>query len=110
MERIPDHGPAEFPVHDSYPQDGKGVPETGVLASAALKCMGGQMWGQLLFRNDDERGRAEKAGITDFDRVYTRDDMVTSDAIFAATGTRIRQLPVSQYDLTFSVNEAEEVI
>jgi fructose-1,6-bisphosphatase II / sedoheptulose-1,7-bisphosphatase len=40
----------------------------------------------LLFRNDDERGRATKAGITDFDRIYTRDDMVTEDVIFAATG------------------------
>lgn len=62
-----------------------GAPE-GVLAAAALKCMGGQIWGRLLFRNDDERGRAAKAGITDFNRVYTRDEMVTSDVIFAATG------------------------
>ena len=62
-----------------------GAPE-GVLAASALKCMGGQMWGRLLFRNDDERGRASKAGITDFDRIYTRDDMVTQDVIFAATG------------------------
>ncbi|PPB80227.1 fructose-1,6-bisphosphatase II / sedoheptulose-1,7-bisphosphatase [Albidovulum inexpectatum] len=62
-----------------------GAPE-GVLAAAALKCMGGQMWGRLLFRNDDERGRAAKAGITDLDRVYARDDMVRADVIFAATG------------------------
>lgn len=62
-----------------------GAPE-GVLAAAALKCMGGQMWGKLLFRNDDERGRAEKAGIEDLDRVYTRDELVTQDVIFAATG------------------------
>ena len=62
-----------------------GAPE-GVLAAAALKCMGGQMYGRLLFRNDDERGRAVKAGIEDFDRVYTRDEMVTEDVIFAATG------------------------
>ena len=62
-----------------------GAPE-GVLAAAALKCMGGQMFGKLLFRNDDERARARKAGITNFDRVYTRDDLVTSDVIFAATG------------------------
>tara|TARA_R110002049_G_scaffold23781_7_gene84832 strand:- start:48336 stop:49274 length:939 start_codon:yes stop_codon:yes gene_type:complete len=62
-----------------------GAPE-GVLAAAALKCMGGQMYGRLLFRNDDEKGRATKAGITDFDRVYTRDEMVTQDVIFAATG------------------------
>ncbi len=62
-----------------------GAPE-GVLASAALKCMGGQMWGRLVFRNDDERARATKAGITDFDRIYSRDEMVTADVIFAATG------------------------
>jgi fructose-1,6-bisphosphatase II / sedoheptulose-1,7-bisphosphatase len=62
-----------------------GAPE-GVLAAAALKCMGGQIYGRLLFRNDDERGRAAKAGITDLDRIYTRDEMVTQDVIFAATG------------------------
>ena len=62
-----------------------GAPE-GVLAAAALKCMGGQIYGRLLFRNGDEKGRATKAGITDFDRVYNRDDMVTQDVIFAATG------------------------
>ena len=62
-----------------------GAPE-GVLAAAALKCMGGQMFGKLVFRNDDEKGRAQKAGIKHFDRVYTRDDMVTGDVIFAATG------------------------
>ena len=62
-----------------------GAPE-GVLAAAALKCMGGQMFGRLLFRNDDERGRASKAGITDFDKIYTRDEMVTEDVLFAATG------------------------
>ena len=69
---------------DMYMGQG-GAPE-GVLAAAALKCMGGQMFGRLTFRNDDERGRAHKAGITNLDRVYTRDDMVTGDVIFAATG------------------------
>lgn len=69
---------------DMYMGSG-GAPE-GVLAAAALKCMGGQMFGRLTFRNDDERGRAKKAGITNLDRVYTRDDMVTQDVIFAATG------------------------
>ena len=62
-----------------------GAPE-GVLAASALKCMGGQMWGRLLFRNDDERGRAAKAGITDLNRIYSRDEMVTADVIFSATG------------------------
>lgn len=69
---------------DMYMGEG-GAPE-GVLAAAALKCMGGQMYGRLLFRNDDERGRAAKAGITDLNKIYTRDDMVTKDVIFAATG------------------------
>ncbi|QBY01217.1 class II fructose-bisphosphatase [Rhodophyticola sp. CCM32] len=69
---------------DMYMGEG-GAPE-GVLAAAALKCMGGQMFGKLLFRNEDEAGRARQAGITNLDRVYTRDDMVTQDVIFAATG------------------------
>ncbi|MBL6426363.1 MAG: class II fructose-bisphosphatase [Maritimibacter sp.] len=69
---------------DMYMGSG-GAPE-GVLAASALKCMGGQMWGQLTFRNDDERGRAAKAGITDLDKVYSRDEMVRADVIFAATG------------------------
>ena len=69
---------------DMYMGSG-GAPE-GVLGAAALKCMGGQMYGQLLFRNDDERARAARAGITDLDQVYSRDEMVTHDVIFAATG------------------------
>ena len=69
---------------DMYMGSG-GAPE-GVLAAAALKCMGGQIYGQLLFRNDDERARARRAGITDLNRIYTRDDLVTADVIFAATG------------------------
>ena len=69
---------------DMYMGSG-GAPE-GVLAAAALKCMGGQMWGRLIFRNEDEKGRAKAAGITDLDRIYARDDMVTEDVIFAATG------------------------
>ena len=69
---------------DMYMGSG-GAPE-GVLAAAALKCMGGQMMGRLLFRNDDERKRARAAGITDLDKVYQRDEMVTEDVIFAATG------------------------
>ena len=69
---------------DMYMGSG-GAPE-GVLAASALKCMGGQMWGKLLFRNDDERGRAAKAGIKDLNRIYSRDEMVTADVIFAATG------------------------
>jgi len=69
---------------DMYMGSG-GAPE-GVLAAAALKCMGGQMYGQLIFRNDDERARARKTGVTDFDRIYALDDLVMDDVIFAATG------------------------
>ena len=75
---------AELTGIDMYMGSG-GAPE-GVLAASALKCMGGQMWGRLLFRNDDERARAAKAGITDLNRIYTRDEMVTADVIFSATG------------------------
>ncbi len=69
---------------DMYMGSG-GAPE-GVLAAGALKALGGQIWGRLLFRNDDERARADKAGLTDLNRIYARDDMVTADVIFAATG------------------------
>ncbi len=62
-----------------------GAPE-GVLAAAALRCVGGQIQGKLLFRNDDEIARARRWGIEDLDRVYTLDDMAKGDCIFAATG------------------------
>ena len=62
-----------------------GAPE-GVLASAALRCVGGQFKGRLLFRNDDERLRARKGGIEDLDRVYDLEDLAKGDVIFAATG------------------------
>jgi fructose-1,6-bisphosphatase II / sedoheptulose-1,7-bisphosphatase len=62
-----------------------GAPE-GVLAASALRCIGGQMQGRLLFRNDDERGRATKAGIKDFSRIYSMNDLAHGDVMFAATG------------------------
>jgi fructose-1,6-bisphosphatase II / sedoheptulose-1,7-bisphosphatase len=62
-----------------------GAPE-GVLAAAALRCIGGQMQGRLIFRNDDERARAERCGITDFDRKYDLLDLASGDVMFAATG------------------------
>jgi fructose-1,6-bisphosphatase II / sedoheptulose-1,7-bisphosphatase len=70
---------------DAYIGTG-GAPE-GVLAAAALQCIGGQMKGRLLFRNDDERARAERWGITDFDKVYDMDEMAFGENVmFAATG------------------------
>ena len=62
-----------------------GAPE-GVLAAAALRCMGGQMEGRLIFRSDAEHARAAAAGITDPNRIYRRTDMVRDHVIFAATG------------------------
>jgi fructose-1,6-bisphosphatase II / sedoheptulose-1,7-bisphosphatase len=62
-----------------------GAPE-GVLAAAALRCVGGQIQGRLVFRNDDERGRAARWGIEDLDRIYKLEDMAKGDCIFAATG------------------------
>ncbi|MGB4100798.1 MAG: class II fructose-bisphosphatase [Alphaproteobacteria bacterium] len=62
-----------------------GAPE-GVLAAAALQCIGGQMQGRLVFRNDDEKTRAKRVGITDLSRVYQRDDLAKGDVMFAATG------------------------
>ena len=62
-----------------------GAPE-GVLACAALKCVGGQFQGRLVFRNADERGRAARVGITEFDKKYDLHEMVRAEAIFAATG------------------------
>jgi fructose-1,6-bisphosphatase II / sedoheptulose-1,7-bisphosphatase len=62
-----------------------GAPE-GVLAAAALRCVGGQFKGRLIFRNDDERTRARKWGITDFDKIYDLKELAKGDCIFAATG------------------------
>ena len=75
---------------DMYVGQG-GAPE-GVLAAAALKCVGGQFQGRLVFRNDDERARAERTGVTDFKRRYTLNELVSDDALFLATGVTQGQL------------------
>jgi fructose-1,6-bisphosphatase II / sedoheptulose-1,7-bisphosphatase len=62
-----------------------GAPE-GVLAAAALRCVGGQFKGRLLFRNDDERARARKWGIEKLDYIYDLTELAKGDCIFAATG------------------------
>jgi fructose-1,6-bisphosphatase II / sedoheptulose-1,7-bisphosphatase len=62
-----------------------GAPE-GVLAAAALRCVGGQMQGRLVFRNDDEKARAAKWGITDLNRKYALHELVAGDVVFSATG------------------------
>ncbi len=62
-----------------------GAPE-GVLAAAALRCIGGQMQGRLVFRNDEERARADRCGIADLKRKYDTMDLAGGDVMFAATG------------------------
>ena len=62
-----------------------GAPE-GVLAAAALRCIGGQMQGRLVFRNDDERARAARVGIEDLNRKYGMHELAGGDVLFAATG------------------------
>jgi len=62
-----------------------GAPE-GVLAAAALRAIGGQMQARLVFRNDDERGRADRIGITDFDKKYSLSELAKSDVLFIASG------------------------
>jgi fructose-1,6-bisphosphatase II / sedoheptulose-1,7-bisphosphatase len=62
-----------------------GAPE-GVLAAAALRCIGGQFQGRLLFRNDDEKSRANRLGINDLNRKYALLDLAKGDVMFAATG------------------------
>jgi fructose-1,6-bisphosphatase II / sedoheptulose-1,7-bisphosphatase len=62
-----------------------GAPE-GVLAAAALRCIGGHIQGRLLFRNDDEKGRATRLGIKDLNRKYGILDLAKGDVMFAATG------------------------
>lgn len=69
---------------DMYMGQG-GAPE-GVLAAAALRCVGGQFNGRLLFRNEDEKKRARKWGIEDLDKIYVLDELAKGDCIFAATG------------------------
>src|SRR5690606_23400666 len=62
-----------------------GAPE-GVIAAAALRCLGGDMQGRLVFRKDDEKERARAMGITDLDRVYTHEDLAKGNVMFIATG------------------------
>ncbi|MCG5242463.1 class II fructose-bisphosphatase [Azospirillum doebereinerae] len=69
---------------DMYVGSG-GAPE-GVLAAAALRCIGGQFQGRLLFRNDDEKARAAKWGVTDLNKKYSLHELARGNVMFAATG------------------------
>lgn len=62
-----------------------GAPE-GVLAAAALRCIGGQMQGRLITDSESQKERAAKMGIKDFNRKYDMNEMASGDVIFAATG------------------------
>jgi len=80
-------------IHTSEPEEtgidiylGSGGAPEGVLAAAALRCVGGQIQGRLIFRTEQERHRAARIGIKDFDRKYATHDMASGDVMFAATG------------------------
>jgi fructose-1,6-bisphosphatase class II len=62
-----------------------GAPE-GVIAAAALQCMGGDFQGRLIFRNESEKARATKMGIKNFDRLYQIQDLAEGKVLFCATG------------------------
>ena len=66
---------------DIYLDQG-GAPE-GVLAAAALRCIGGQMQGRLVFKTDDERARAERIGVKDLNKKYVTTELASRDVIFA---------------------------
>jgi fructose-1,6-bisphosphatase II / sedoheptulose-1,7-bisphosphatase len=62
-----------------------GAPE-GVLAAAALRCTGGQMQAKLVLEDQEKKDRATKMGISDYNKIYTLNELVSGDALFAATG------------------------
>ena len=62
-----------------------GAPE-GVLAAAALRCVGGQMQGRLILDSEEKRKRAHGMGVTDPDKKYDMSEMASGDVIVAATG------------------------
>ena len=93
---------------DMYMGSG-GAPE-GVLAAAALRCVGGQFKGRLLFRNDDERGRAAKWGITDLNKQYDLKELAKGDCIFAATGVTDGSLLEGVKSLRRGVITTESVV
>ncbi len=103
----------EKPVNDIYYSTGGG-PE-GVLAAAALSCYGGQIQGRLVL-NDEEKIRAKKLGIKDFDKKYNIDDMIKGDVIFCATGVTDGMLTKGVKDLgnefevtTFALHKSKKI-
>ena len=102
------------PLNDIYYSTG-GAPE-GVVVAAALSCFGGQIQGRLIL-NDEERVRAKKLGITDFNKKYNINDMVNGDVIFCATGVTSGDLAEGVKDLgnkfqvnTFVLHKSQNII
>ncbi len=102
------------PANDIYYSTGGG-PE-GVIVAAALSCYGGQIQGRLIL-DDDERIRAKKLGIKDFNKKYNIDDMVKGDVIFCATGVTSGDLALGVQDLgnefkvtTFALHKSQNII
>ncbi len=93
---------------DMYMGQG-GAPE-GVLAAAALRCVGGQFNGRLVFRNDDERARARKWGIEDLGKIYKLEELAKGDCIFAATGVTDGSLLAGVKKLKTGVMTTESVV
>jgi fructose-1,6-bisphosphatase II / sedoheptulose-1,7-bisphosphatase len=104
----------EKPKNDIYYSTGGG-PE-GVIVAAALSCFGGQIQGRLIL-DDEEKIRAKKLGITDFNKKYNIDEMVKGDVIFCATGVTNGQLAKGVEDLgneykvtTFALHRSKKII
>ena len=104
----------EKPINDIYYSTGGG-PE-GVIVAAALSCYGGQIQGRLVM-DQDEKGRAKKLGIKDFNKKYNIDEMVKGDVIFCATGVTSGDLAEGVKDLgnefkvtTFALHKSQKTI
>ena len=102
------------PKNDIYYSTGGG-PE-GVIVAAALSCYGGQIQGRLVL-NEDEKIRAKKLGIKDFNRKYNIEDMVKGDVIFCATGVTSGDLAIGVKDLgnefevnSFALHKSQNII
>ena len=65
---------------------GTGSSPEAIITEAALRYLGGEIQGKLVFRKEEEKERAAKMGITDFDRIYSHDDLASSKVMFIATG------------------------
>jgi fructose-1,6-bisphosphatase II len=87
-----DDGDVSAAVAAAWPDSGVdllmgigGAPE-GVISAAALQCLGGDFQGRLKFRNDEEKARAQKMGISDFGKKYSIDELARGSVMFCATG------------------------